>query len=157
MCSLCSTCLKNATTFARCQRRIQQAFFFLTGFTCQTHSLAGTIYHDFVRHWRYSTAEELNNSPSWAQNHIYGGGGSVLDLEYDKPTAICMMEAVNDKDWIDRRTRAILLKFQVLNMTINLVSIITYHYEVLPFEFGLTYERIDTIQLFNFQTMACSF
>ena len=78
-------------------------------------------------------------------------------MEYDKPTAIRMMEAVKDKDWIDRRTRAILLKFQVLNMTINLMSIITYYYEVLPFEFGLTYERIDTIILFNFQTMACSF
>ena len=111
----------------------------------------------FPKPCNYSTAEELNNSPSWAQNHIYGGGGSVFDVEYDKPTAIRMMEAVNDKDWIDRRTRAILLKFQVLNMTINLMSIITYHYEVLPFEFGLTYERIDTIQLFNFQTMACSF
>ena len=107
--------------------------------------------------WRYSTAEELNNFPSWAQHHIYGGGGYVLDLGYDKPTAIRMMEAVKDKDWIDRRTRAILLKFQVLNMTINLMSIITYHYEVLSFEFGLTYERIDTIQLFNFQTMAYSF
>ena len=111
----------------------------------------------FPKPCNYSTAKELNNSPSWAQNHIYGDGGCVLDLEYDKPTAIRMMEAGKDKDWIDRRTRAILLKFQVLNMTINLMSIITYHYEVLPFEFGLTYKRIDTVQLFNFQTMAYSF
>ena len=109
------------------------------------------------RPWRYSTAEELNNFPSRAQHHVYGGGGYVLDLGYDKPTAIRMMEAVKDKDRIDRRTRAILLEFQVLNLNTNLMSIITYHYEVLPFGFGLTYERIDTIKLFNFQTMAYSF
>ena len=109
------------------------------------------------RPWRYSTAEELNNFPSRAQHHVYSGGGYVLDLGYDKPTAIRMMEAVKDKDWIDRRTRAILLEFQVLNLNTNLMSIITYHYEVLPFGFGLTHERIDTMRLFNFQTMAYSF
>ena len=108
------------------------------------------------RPWRYSTAEELNNFPSWA-HHIYGGGGYVLNLGYDKPTAIRMMEAVKDKEWIDRKTRAILLEFQVLNLSTDLMSIITYPYEVLPLGFGLSYERIDTIKLFNFQTMAYSF
>ena len=109
------------------------------------------------RPWRYSSPEELNNFPSWAQHHTYDGGGYVLDLGYDKPTAIRMMEGVKDKDWIDRRTRAILLEFQVLNLNTNLMSIITYHYEVLPFGFGLTYEKIDTIKMFNFQTMSYSF
>ena len=109
------------------------------------------------RPWRYSSPQELNNFPSWAQQHIYDGGGYVLDLGYDKPTAIRMMEGVKDKDWIDRRTRAILLEFQVLNLNTNLMSIITYHYEVLPFGFGLTYEKIDTIKMFNFQSMSYSF
>ena len=107
--------------------------------------------------WRYSSPEELNNFPSWAQHHVYDGGGYVLDLGYDKPTAIRMMEDVKDNDWIDRRTRAILLEFQVLNLNTNLMSIITYHFEVLPFGFGLTYEKIDTIKMFNFQTMFHSF
>ncbi|XP_022808988.1 polycystic kidney disease protein 1-like 2 [Stylophora pistillata] len=109
------------------------------------------------RPWRYSTEEELNNFPSWAQHHIYGGGGYVLDLGYDKATAIRMMEGVKDKDWIDRRTRAILLEFQVLNLNTNLMSIITYHYEALPFGFGLTYEKITTMKLFNFQSMSYNF
>ena len=109
------------------------------------------------RPWRYSSAEELNNLPSWAQHHIYDGGGYVLDLGYDKPTAIRMMEDVKDKDWIDRRTRVVLLEFQVLNLNTNLMSIVTYHYEVLPFGFGLTYEEIDTIKMFNFQNLSYSF
>ena len=109
------------------------------------------------RPWRYSSPEELNNLPSWAQHHIYDGGGYVLDLGYDKPTAIRMMEGVKDKDWIDRRTRAVLLEFQVLNLNTNLMSIVTYHYEVLPFGFGLTYEKIDTIKMFNFQNLSYSF
>ena len=109
------------------------------------------------RPWRYSSPEELNNVPSWAQHHIYDGGGYVLDLGYDKPTAIRMMEGVKDKDWIDRRTRAVLLEFQVLNLNTNLMSIVTYHYEVLPFGFGLTYEKIDTIKIFNFQNLSYSF
>ncbi|PFX12506.1 location of vulva defective 1-like [Stylophora pistillata] len=109
------------------------------------------------RPWRYSTEEELNNFPSWAQHHIYGGGGYVLDLGYDKATAIRMMEGVKDKDWIDRRTRAILLEFQVLNLNTNFMSIITYHYEVLPFGFGLTYEKITTMKLFSFQSMSYNF
>lgn len=109
------------------------------------------------RPWRYSSAEELNNFPSLAQHHLYDGGGYVLDLGYDKPTAIRMMEDVKDKDWIDRRTRAILLEFQVLNLNTNLMSIVTYHYEVLPFGFGLTYEKIDTIKIFNLQSITYGF
>ena len=69
--------------------------------------------------WRYSSPEELNNLPSWTQHNRYDGGGYVLDLGYDKPTAIRMMEGVKDKDWIDRRTRAVLLEFQVLNLNTN--------------------------------------
>ena len=109
------------------------------------------------RPWRYSSPEELNNLPSWARHHIYDGGGYVLDLGYDKPTAIRMMEAVKDKDWIDRRTRAVLLEFQVLNLNTNLMSIVTYNYEILPFGFGLTYEKIDTIKIFYFQNLSYSF
>ena len=109
------------------------------------------------RPWRYSSPEELNNLPSWTQHNRYDGGGYVLDLGYDKPTAIRMMEGVKDKDWIDRRTRAVLLEFQVLNLNTNLMSIVTYHYEVLPFGFGLTYEKIDTIKMFNFQNLSYSF
>ena len=109
------------------------------------------------RPWRYSSGDELNNFPSWAQHHLYDGGGYVLDLGYDKPTAIRMMEDVKDKDWIDRRTRAVLLEFQVLNLNTNLMSIVTYHYEVLPFGFGLTYEKIDTIKLFNLQSLSYGF
>lgn len=109
------------------------------------------------RPWRYSTAKELNNFPSLAQHHFYDGGGYVLDLGYDQPTAIRMMEGVKDKDWIDRRTRAVLLEFQVLNLNTNLMSIVTYHYEVLPFGFGLTWERIDTIKIFNFQSLSFGF
>ena len=109
------------------------------------------------RPWRYSSPEELNNLPLWAQHHIYDGGGYVLDLGYDKPTAIRMMEGVKDKNWIDRRTRVVLLEFQFLNLNTNLMSIVTYHYEVLPFGFGLTYEKIDTIKMLDFQNLSYSF
>ena len=68
-----------------------------------------------------------------------------------------MMEGVKDKNWIDRRTRAVLLEFQVLSLNTNLMSIVTYYYEVLPFGFGLTYEKIDTIKIFNFQNLSYSF
>ncbi|XP_068680257.1 LOW QUALITY PROTEIN: polycystin-1-like protein 2 [Montipora foliosa] len=109
------------------------------------------------RPWRYSSAKELNNFASWAQHHLYAGGGYVLDLGYDRPTAMRMMEGVKDKDWLDRRTRAVLLEFQVLNLNTNLMSIITYHYEVLPFGFGLTWEKIDTVKIFNFQSLSFGF
>ena len=101
------------------------------------------------RPWRYSSAQELNNYPSWAQHHLYDGGGYVLDLGYDRPTAMRMMEDVKDKNWIDRRTRAVLLEFQVMNLNSNLMSIVTYYYEVLPFGFGQTWEQIDTMKIFN--------
>lgn len=109
------------------------------------------------RPWRYSSSRELKNFPSFAQHHLYDGGGYVLDLGYDKPTAIRMIEDVKDKDWIDRRTRAVLLEFQVLNLNTNLMSIVTYHYEVLSFGFGLTWEKIDTIKIFNFKTLSFGF
>ena len=109
------------------------------------------------RPWRYSSAQELNNYPSWAQHHLYDGGGYVLDLGYDRPTAMRMMEDVKDKNWIDRRTRAVLLEFQVMNLNSNLMSIVTYYYEVLPFGFGQTWEQIDTIKIFNLQSLSFGF
>lgn len=109
------------------------------------------------RPWRYLSAQELNNYPSWAQHHPYDGGGYVLDLGYDRPTAMRMMEDVKDKNWIDRRTRAVLLEFQVMNLNSNLISIVTYYYEVLPFGFGQTWEQIDTIKIFNLQSLSFGF
>ena len=80
--------------------------------------------------WRYQSAEDTDTVPKWGQFSFYPGGGFVADLGYENSTGFTVIETLQNNDWHDRRTRAIILEFSSFNPSVNLLCIATYFYEV---------------------------
>ena len=54
----------------------------------------------------------------------------MADLGYENSTGFTVIETLQNNDWLDRRTRVIILEFSSFNPSVNLLCIATYFYEV---------------------------
>ena len=83
------------------------------------------LYHICPSAWNYSSAKETQSLPLWGRLHllnIYGEGGYLAELGYDKSTALRVISELNLFDWIDRLTSAVIVEFTVFNSRVNLFS-----------------------------------
>ncbi|KAJ7374353.1 hypothetical protein OS493_007442 [Desmophyllum pertusum] len=99
--------------------------------------------------WLYRTAEELNSSSKWGQHAWYGGGGYSADLGYDEKTARSIASLLQSENWIDRQTRAVIVEFSVFNPTSNILAVCSFFFEQLQTGQANVFKRIDTISLYN--------
>jgi len=107
--------------------------------------------------WRYQTAEELNYGPIKATYGAYDGGGYVAVMGYREYTALGVLTETLAHEWIDRKTRAVILEFAVFNVNTNLISIATYFYEVIAAGAAYTTKRVDTLELYSTESGALIF
>ena len=107
--------------------------------------------------WRYQTAEELNHGPIKATYGEYDGGGYVAVMGYRENTALGVLTETLGHEWIDRKTRAVILEFAVFNVNTNLISIATYFYEVIATGAAYTTKRVDTLELYSTEAGALIF
>ena len=107
--------------------------------------------------WRYQTAEELNHGPIKATYGEYDGGGYVAVMGYRENTALGVLAETLGHEWIDRKTRAVILEFAVFNVNTNLISIATYIYEVIATGAAYTTKRVDTLELYSTEAGALIF
>ena len=99
--------------------------------------------------WRYQTAEQTHSSPDWGKNHNYAGGGYVADLGYNNDTASGIIDSLELRGWLDRKTRVVILEFAFFNPATNILSVSTYFYERFPTGGALPYTRTRTISLYS--------
>ena len=97
--------------------------------------------------WRYQGAEDTDTVPKWGQFSFYPGGGFVADLAYENGTGFTVIETLQNNDWFDRRTRAIILEFSSFNPSVNLLCIATYFYEVEASGYSAPFTRTEVISL----------
>ena len=107
--------------------------------------------------WRYQSAEELHNSAIKASYNSYEGGGYAAVMGYDQSTARGVLSETLGHDWLDRRTRAVILEFAVFNINTNLISIATYFYEAIATGAAYTTRRIETLELYSTESGALIF
>ena len=107
--------------------------------------------------WRYQTAEELDNDPIKGTYSSYEGGGYVAVMGYDEGTAHGVLGETFGYGWVDRQTRAVILEFAVFNINTNLLSVVTYFYEVLATGAAYTARRVDTLALYSTESGALMF
>ena len=107
--------------------------------------------------WRYQTGEEIDNDPIKGTHNSYDGGGYVAVMGYDDGTAQGVLGETFGYGWVDRRTRAVILEFAAFNVNLNLLSIATYFYEVLPTGAAYTTRRVDTLELYSTESGALMF
>ena len=97
--------------------------------------------------WRYQSAEDTDTVPKWGQFSFYPGGGFVADLGYENSTGFTLIETLQSNNWLDRRTRAIILEFSSFNPSVNLLCIATYFYEVEASGYSTPFTRTEVISL----------
>uniref|UniRef100_T1ISY4 PLAT domain-containing protein n=1 Tax=Strigamia maritima TaxID=126957 RepID=T1ISY4_STRMM len=116
-----------------------------------------TLYRAF----NYSTAEELTGRVLIGNLDAYGGGGYVYHITETTENVKTDFKLLEDNNWIDYRTRAVLIEFSVYNAQVNLFGVITLLAEFIPGGGIETDYFIDGIQLLSYETnmgyfiMAC--
>ena len=76
----------------------------------------------------------------------------MADLGYDLQTARSVMEALSENNWIDRRTRALIVEFSIFNSNMNILVIANYFFEILPTGGVYTNIRIEMPDLHGSET-----
>ena len=79
---------------------------------------------------------------------MYGGGGYIADLGYNRDTALGVIEDLENNDWIDNRTSAVFVEFTVYEPSSTLFSVAKYLYERYPTGGVKTTSTIDTLMIY---------
>lgn len=101
------------------------------------------------RPWRYTDFKRIQTLPFYGTGILYGGGGFVADLGYNKSTANEVVDLLRERNWIDEYTAAVFLEFTVFNPSSALFSSVRYLYERLPSGAINTIMRTDTLTVYT--------
>ncbi|XP_071788105.1 polycystin-1-like isoform X2 [Asterias amurensis] len=82
--------------------------------------------------YRFYTSEELLGAPYVGKYATYHGGGYTADLVGDYLKVVEMFQSLETSQWIDEYTRAVFVEFLLLNVQLNLTSVVRLVSEVLP-------------------------
>ena len=94
-------------------------------------------------------SRQIQTLPFYGTGILYGGGGFVADLGYDKSTANGVVDLLREKSWIDEYTSAVFLEFTVFNPSSALFSSVRYLYERCPSGSFNTVTRIDSLNVYT--------
>ncbi|XP_064112518.1 uncharacterized protein LOC135219572 isoform X1 [Macrobrachium nipponense] len=72
--------------------------------------------------FRYRSAKKLLTYGQTGKLGDYGGGGYVLDLKGAQDDILKRFTLLQERGWIDRYTRAVILEFSVYNANVNLFA-----------------------------------
>lgn len=104
--------------------------------------------------WEYSEDEELGSFDSWGRFAVYRGGGYIANLGYNKLVARRVMDDLMRNNWIDSRTRAVIVEFSLFNPSTNLLTVASYFYEALPSGFSGTFKSYGILPLASTDSQA---
>ena len=102
--------------------------------------------------WRYQNPKKSDAVPKWGQFSFYPGGGFVADLGYENETSFGIKENLQNNNWLDRQTRAVIVEFSAFNSSVNVLSIATYFYEVEASGYTATLTSINVLSLYSTQS-----
>lgn len=100
------------------------------------------------RPWKYKEFKRIHTLPFYGTGILYGGGGFVADLGYNKSTANKVVDLLKEKAWIDEYTTAVFLEFTLFNPSSALFSSVRYLYERFPSGAFNAITRTDTMTVY---------
>ena len=104
--------------------------------------------------WRYQNAD---TAPKWGKFSFYPGGGFVADLGYDTSTGYSIVENLKSYYWLDKQTRVVMMEFAAFNPSVNLLTVVTYFYEVEASGYKVPFTRSNIISLNSTETASNEF
>lgn len=72
--------------------------------------------------WKFTKSSDIWGCFITGEYNTYGGGGYILKFTKNREQAYLMMKQVEHQNWIDRRTRAIILEFTLYNSNTHLFT-----------------------------------
>lgn len=70
--------------------------------------------------WTHTSSDALGGILHWGIVGSYPGGGYYQDLLVDALDSGLIVKDLQEKQWIDRATRAVLVEFSIYNANMNL-------------------------------------
>lgn len=98
--------------------------------------------------FEYTDSTELQSASHAAAIRTYGGGGYILRLTGFIEELNSKIETLKTENWVDNRTRALIVEFSVYNAQVNMFGIVTCIAEFVGGGISPDY-RIDVIRLFT--------
>lgn len=100
--------------------------------------------------WRYSSVEQTESLPLWGRvSSLYGSGGYLAELGYDKNSASKVISDLSQFDWFNRFTSAVMVEFTVFNSRVSLFSVVWIPVEFSPSGYVVSSHVIRTIHVYN--------
>ena len=103
--------------------------------------------------FQYRTASNLNGYPVVGTVETYWGGGYVYEMRGQKSYLQGNLTLLQQNNWIDRQTRAIIIEFSIFNPNVNLIAAAEIVIEILPTGCFVPTARFDPINLFSSQSL----
>ena len=75
--------------------------------------------------WVYTPRGTLDGIAHWGQLGSYGGGGYIVDLPINREISLLLLNELEQNNWVDRSTRAVIVEFTVYNANVNLFAFTT--------------------------------
>lgn len=97
--------------------------------------------------WEYDADRRFGGFDSCGRFAVYSGRGFIANLGYNKFTAKRIIDDLQENQWIDGQTRAVLVEFSLYNPPSNLLAVMTYYFEVLPSAFAGTFKGYGILPL----------
>ena len=119
-------------------------------FPASQNTSAKTLNMVCPKPWRYSSAEQTESLPLWGKLYlIYGQGGYLADLGYDRNSATEVISELSSLNWFDKYTSAVLIEFTVFNSRVSLFSAVWIPVEFSPSGYVASSHVIRPIHVYN--------
>ena len=99
--------------------------------------------------FQYRSSSTLSSIPLPGFFTTYNGGGYVFDMIGDVSSIQAQLRSLRASNWFDRRTRTLIVEFNLYNPNINCFAVCTFAIEVLPSGNFLPTLTIDIVNLFS--------
>ncbi|XP_063432942.1 polycystin-1-like protein 2 [Mytilus trossulus] len=100
-------------------------------------------------HWTYQTAWQLRTIPYAGTQATYSGGGYIKEITPSSMSQQTIDKLMTD-GWIDGRTSAIFLEFNLYNPNVNMFSVVMFLFEFSANRGIFPYFQIFTTKLYHY-------
>ncbi|XP_066966747.1 polycystin-2-like protein 1 [Macrobrachium rosenbergii] len=100
--------------------------------------------------WVYRSMGTLKGTPHVGILTTYNGGGFVVDMSGPLPRIARIIDHLEEKEWLDKYTRAVFIELAVLNAYVNLFSRLSLVVEFSPTGLAFKSHQINTFQLYSY-------
>ncbi|CAF1234712.1 unnamed protein product [Adineta steineri] len=104
--------------------------------------------------FNYSTSDELDTYPYVGEFDTYGGGGYVYEFHGSLSNLKTNLSTLNQLQWIDEKTRAIIIQLTLYSPNTQLLTSVTLVAEFLPTGGVFSSARFEPINFYTFGSLS---